>query len=75
MGVAIGASGEVFVSELNNHHVSVFTTEGRFVTSFGRRGKGVGEFDSPGWLAVNGKGVLYACDTKNDRVQTFQSKI
>ena len=30
-----------------SHCVSVFTTEGQFVTSFGRKGAGPGEFNSP----------------------------
>ena len=41
--VAVG-SGIVYVSEHDNHRVSVFTTEGQFKASFGKRGAGPGEF-------------------------------
>lgn len=59
------------VHERDNHNVSVFTSEGQFVTSFGRRGEGQGEFKCPRGLAVNNKGVIYVCDHYNSRLQVF----
>ena len=32
------------------------------MTSFGRRGKGPGEFEWPSGLAVDTSGVVYVCD-------------
>ena len=61
----------VYVSEGGKHRVSVFTSEGQFVTSFGRRGKGPGEFERPCGLAVDISGVVYVCDMENNRVQLF----
>ena len=55
----------------DNHRVSVFTSEGVFVTSFGRRGSGPGEFDYPHGLVVDDSGVVYVCDTNNGCVQMF----
>jgi len=69
--VAIDSSGMVYVSEWNNHRVSVFTSEGQFVTSFGKLGKGSGEFLHPYGLAVGNSGVVYVCDYDNNRVQLF----
>jgi tripartite motif-containing protein 2/3/tripartite motif-containing protein 71 len=40
VGIAIDASDMVYVSESGNHRVSVFTSEGQFVTSFGKEGRG-----------------------------------
>ena len=61
-GVAVDSSGRVYVSEYCNHRVSVFTSEGQFVTSFGSKGKGLGQFNhtSEG-LAVDSSGVVYVC--------------
>ena len=42
----------LFVSESGNHRVSVFSPDGSFVHSFGRRGNAEGEFASPGGLAI-----------------------
>ena len=48
----------------SNHRVSVFTSEGQFVTSFGRRGQGPGEFNYPCGITVDNSGVVYVCDCR-----------
>ena len=70
-GVAVHASGLVYVSEYNNHRVSVFTSEGIFVTSFGSQGEGPGQFHHPRGLAVDDSGIVYVCDSGNDCVTLF----
>ena len=69
-GVAIDTSGMVYVSEQDNHRISVFSSGGQFVTSFGGKGSGIGEFKHPFGLAVD-SGVLFVCDSDNNRVQLF----
>ena len=69
IGIAVD-NGLVYMSEYFNHCVSVFTSVGQFVTSFGRHGHGLGEFNCPGSLAV-AKGVLYVWGHNNNRVQAF----
>ncbi len=71
-GIAIDTSGLIYVSEYGNHRISVFTSEGQFISTFGRRGSGPGEFNNPRGLAVNKDGILYVCDYNNDRVQCFK---
>ena len=61
----------VYVSEIYNGRVSVFTCEGQFVTSFGIKGRGPGEFNYPVGLAVDNCGVVYVCDHLNNRIQCF----
>ena len=61
----------VYISEMGVHRVSVFTSEGHFVTSFGRRGEGPGKFDFPCGLAVDDSGILYVCDSVNNCIQVF----
>ena len=70
-GITVDSNGLVYVCECGNHRVSVFTSEGQFVTSFGREGSGPGEFSYPEGLAVDNSGVVYVCDTKNNCVQIF----
>ena len=66
--VAVDTSGMVYVSEEYNHRVSVFTTEGQFVASFGQKGAGPGELNRPFGLAVDDSGVDSVCDSDNNRV-------
>ena len=51
----------VYVSESHNRRVSIFTSDGQFVTSFGRNGRGPGEFVMTHGLAVDDCGVVYMC--------------
>lgn len=61
----------MYVGEGNNGRVSVFNLDGQFLTTFGRKGKGPGEFDWPCGLVVDANGVLYVCDYLNNNVQVF----
>ena len=62
----------VYVTEWGNaQYVSVFTKEGRFVTSFGKQGEKGGEFNLPSGLAMDSDGVLYVSDYMNGRIQLF----
>ena len=54
-GVAIDSNDMVYVSKGANRRVSVFTTEGNFVTVLGE-GLGPG-----GGVAVDDNGVVYVC--------------
>ena len=61
----------MYVSEKENHCISIFTSEGRFVTSFGSKGEGPGQFKAPRSIAVDNSGVVYVCDLGNHRIQLF----
>ena len=51
--------------------MSVFTSEGHFLTSFGGEGTEPGKFKYPSGLAVDSSGFVYVCDNWNNRVQVF----
>ena len=59
----------LYVAEWYGNCVSVFTTKGKYVTSFGQEGSGEGEFNYPRGLYVDG--FVYVCDYINNRVQIF----
>ena len=69
--IFVDADGVVYVSENGNHRISVFTSEGQFVTFFGSKGRGPGQFKSPRGIAVDNSGVVYVCDRNNRRIQLF----
>lgn len=67
--IAIDSNYYVYVSEYDNHRVSIFDTKGNFVKHYGRWGKGEGEFDVPRSIAFDNSGKqLYVCDYNNSRV-------
>ena len=61
----------VYVSELGNYRVSVFTTNGRFERTIGGLGSGPGELHGSRGVVVDTDGFVYVCDYYNDRVQIF----
>lgn len=44
-----------------------------YIREFGAEGKGSGEFNMPTDIAVNSKGEIYICDTKNNRICVYNS--
>ena len=69
--ITIDSDNLMYVTELKNHRVSVFTCEGKFLTSFGSWGSGPGQFDRPCGIAIDENKVVYISDTSNHRLQYF----
>lgn len=70
-GVAVDASGDVFVSDRDNNRVQKFAANGRFLAAWGVRGTSAGDFSQPAGLTVDCRGDLLVADTNNSRVQVF----
>ena len=70
-GVAINQRGEVVVSDMKMHCVSVFSPSGVKLRSFGTHGSRHGQFDKPCGIAVDGEGNILVADTKNQNIQKF----
>ena len=51
-GVAAASDGSVYVSDWFNHRIQKFTPEGVFVTKWGTKGTGDGQFIQPAAVAV-----------------------
>ena len=45
-------SGKVFVSDTDNHRILIFSADGKFLKSFGQKGKNAREFSNPTCLSV-----------------------
>ena len=72
-GITIDTAGTglVYVSEEGNHRVSVFTSDGVFVRSFGSEGSNIDQFNKPRGLTFNKEGLLYVCDSFNNRLVVY----
>ena len=69
--IGIDSDNVVYVTEAGNNRVSVFTCEGKFLTSFGSYGSGPGQFSGPRGIALDKNGVVYVSDINNNRLQLF----
>jgi len=73
LGIAVDASGNVYVTDTYNHRVQVFSNDGAFVTQWGTYGSGPGQFYRPSGIGIGPDGRIYVSDTWNGRVQVFES--
>ena len=64
-------SNIVYIADTDNHHISVFTTDGSFIASFGRKGSRPGQFKYPYGVTVDMNGLVYICDFSNGHIQVF----
>ena len=73
-GIAMNLAGEVVVTELGRHCISVYSPNGRRLWSFGTHGSRHGQFRYPRGVAVDGKGNILVADSMNHRIQKFTAE-
>jgi sugar lactone lactonase YvrE len=77
--VAIGANGDIFVAQghtpgpQGDARVLKFDRSGRFIKSWGGKGKAPGQFDVAHSIAIDAKGLLWVTDRENQRIQIFDA--
>ena len=72
--IAISNSDKIYVSDEYLNKITIMTTEGKFISSFGQFGKGDGEFDGPNGLVFDNENNLYVVDHRNVRNQVFDEE-
>ena len=70
-GIAVDGQGRIYVAPMMSHKICVYNEAGKLVRSWGKQGKGDGEFDQPGGIAIGKEGTIYVADQVNRRVQRF----
>src|SRR5436309_1476738 len=69
--VAVDAHGHVYVGDTGNNRIEKFTADGTFITAWGSKGSGHGQFNHPDGVAVDTHGHVYVADTNNNRIEKF----
>ena len=72
-GVAVDASGNVYVVDGFNHRIQKFDSNGNFITKWGGFGFGDGQLYYPYAVAVDASGNIFVADAFNYRIQKFDS--
>jgi tripartite motif-containing protein 71 len=74
-GIAVSASGDVWVADKGNNRVEEFNEKGEVLHVFGSKGTGKGEFGGygPDGIAVEG-GSVWVSDTQGGRIEKFSEE-
>lgn len=77
--VLVAPNGDIFVADghggaRSNARIMKFDKTGKFIKTWGKFGKGRGEFDCPHALAMDSKGRLFVGDRFNNRIQVFDQE-
>jgi sugar lactone lactonase YvrE len=77
--VAVGRNGDIFVVQghtpgaMGDPRVLKFDRTGKFITSWGGKGKEPGKFDVAHGIAIDATGLLWVTDRENQRIQIFDA--
>jgi tripartite motif-containing protein 71 len=72
-GVALDASGDVWVADTYNNRVVELSPSDTVLQSFGTEGSGPGQLNNPDAIAVDGSGHVFVADTGNNRVEEYDT--
>jgi NHL repeat len=76
--IITNAAGELFVGDghggNSNARIMKFSKDGKLIKSWGKKGSGPGELDTPHALAMDSQGRLFVADRNNNRVQIFDQE-
>ena len=73
-GVAVSKRGDIIVAEQGGNRVSIFSSTGENIKSFGSRGSNNSQFRSPEGVAVDEDGNIFVVDCNNHRIQKLTSE-
>jgi sugar lactone lactonase YvrE len=73
--VVTAPNGDIFVADGHggdtNARIVKFSKDGRFIKTWGKKGAGLGEFDTPHAIAMDSQGRLFVGDRNNNRIAIF----
>ena len=70
-GVAVNQRGEIIVVEFGGHCISILSSIGEKIRTFGSWGSAQGQFNQPRGVAVDGDGNILVVDGNSHHIQKF----
>lgn len=72
-GATITEHGEILYSDKDQKRIHLFDQNGKYLTGFGRQGRGPGEFEVPSAIKTDTEGFIYIVDHRNARISVWSS--
>jgi peptidylamidoglycolate lyase len=73
-GIAFASNGDLFISDgYVNSRVIKFSKEGDYISHWGSKGEGDGQFNLVHDVTIDSAGKIYVADRTNQRVQIFDA--
>lgn len=72
--VLVDSAGNLYILDAANFRVQKYTADGKFLTSFGRRGQGPGEFGIPTRMDIVDDKFIYIHDAGNSRLHQYTTE-
>ena len=70
-GLAIGKERRIYISDMGNNKIHIFSSKFKYETSFGNKGSEPGNFNGPRGIAIDTDDNVYVVDRDNSRIQKF----
>jgi len=70
-GLYVDENDNLYLTDIFNHRVLKFNSEGQVILTFGRPGNKKGNLLYPNDIAVDQEGYIFVSDSNNSRVQVF----
>jgi hypothetical protein len=71
LGLAVDAGGHLYVTDLEQHRIHKYSSDGSLVRSWGGHGTEAGRLADPWGIAIGADDRVYVADHGNDRIQAF----
>ncbi len=73
--VAVASDGSFYVADgYRNSRVIKFSSSGKYLFEWGKKGNKPGEFNIPHAIDLDAKGNVYVADRQNNRIQEFDAR-
>jgi DNA-binding beta-propeller fold protein YncE len=72
--IAFAPNGDLYVTDgYGSARVVKFSREGKYISQWGTRGSGPGQFELPHNLVIDTQGRVYVTDRENQRIEVFDA--
>ncbi len=73
IGLEVDSEGRIYVLDRQAQEIRIFSPEGNWIRTIGRRGHGPGEFAGANGMRIDPRGRLWVVDPRNVRYHLFDS--